>query len=274
MPITLSIGDAAYQERLAQGSLAALVDGLRCPVAACGGRLALTSKLRGRGLVRRVGDRPEAGRLTVAIACCNGPSGPHYVRVLPANVLPRKTYSVEVQALACERYLSGKCGGLRPAVRAIAGDTPHFTTLHGWLGGLGQVALGRGRPTGTLSIAALRSETARRDLPELDRIWEAPVAIDPQRYRSEARRDLLVGVARLLRTARYVASEAASSLAEWIRRGVEWCGVYALSWWARFRRTPIQPGARRTAVASQQKALERGGTPCRIRTRSPPGDSR
>ena len=63
-------------------------------------------------------------------------------RVLPIELLPGKSYSVPVIEQFVSTYLSSP-RGLRSTVKHTEGSEykPHFTTLHGWCGGLGERVL-------------------------------------------------------------------------------------------------------------------------------------
>jgi len=277
MPITLSTSDVAYERLVAQGGLEAALEGHRCP--RCNRPVEPTGRRRRRGCVRLVDGECVASSIVVVLARCR--EG-HLTRVLPANLQPGTVYSVEAQEAACRSYLEGR-GGLRVAVRRLGADAPHFTTLHGWLGGLGGFALGLETPAGETPAAVLLEETRRRELPDLHERWDATAQVDPSRYRSDARRELLEASVRFLAVATALVAQPTppppvsprSSLSEWIRLALTWPAVTAVCWSARRRGTAIQPQPRRSGVRFRRsQAMKPETTPWQTHSRSPPSDSR
>jgi len=275
VPITLSTSDVAYERLVAQGDLGAALEGHRCPV--CNSPVEPTNRRRRRGCVRLIGGRCVATSMVVVLAQCRQR---HLTRVLPANLQPRKVYSVEAQEATCRSYLEGR-GGLRVAVRRLGADAPHFTTLHGWLGGLGGFALGLETPAGGTPAAVLLEETRRRELPDLHERWDATVQVDPSRYRSEARREILEASVRFLAVSTALVAQLArpvparASLSEWTRLALTWPAVTAICWSARRRGTAIQPQPRRSGVRFRRSEAEKPEmTPWQSPSRSPPSDSR
>ena len=91
-----------------------------------------TGKSVTRGAVVGNGDehRPRYRRLQIPLARCDGCG--RWARVLPQDVLPRKTYGIGVIELGARRYVFTP-DSLREAVRGItdrAEDGPHHSTLH------------------------------------------------------------------------------------------------------------------------------------------------
>jgi len=197
----------------------------------------------------------------------------HWHRVLPAEVQPYKTYSTPAQEAPCRQYLEGD-EGLRTVVKAFKGERPHFTTLHGWLGGMGSYAQGRDTPPDAVPVAAGRSETARRR-PGFS--WAEAGAVAGQ-HDSEGRRDELKAASRLLRTAGELFVEAAQPLLEWVRLILSFGHVFAIGWYARSPKTPFQQGVEAKAPVDSSSTLpqrnrEEERQRCPTRTRSPPGAS-
>lgn len=83
--------------------------------------------------------------LRVPLARCLGECGGRF-RILPCDLLPGKVFSLEAVEAYAKSYLRGS-RGLRGAVSATETTVtrPHFTTLHGWIGGLGERVLERVR---------------------------------------------------------------------------------------------------------------------------------
>lgn len=265
IPIHVTVSHDTYVQRQGLGTIQDLVDGRPCPAEGCAGRLGLTGTVVSRGLVRLVAGADFVyGPMDVALAACDGPRR-HWRRVLPADVLPGKTYTVAAQEAPEVRYLAGG-GGLRTVLGAFRGERPHHTTLWGWLNGLGRYALGRATTPEGIPAAPVREETRRRHLLDMDALWAEPVEIDPARYRSEARLEDLEAAARWLRLARAVAPTSPSPLAAWCILTAACFAVATMGWWARFRTTPIQHRGRPAAVVASPSEC-----PWPTRTRSPPG---
>ncbi len=275
MPLSLSTAYATYVERADQGALASLVDGLPCPRPGCGGKLVLTGMRVRRGVVWVAGAELVADDVEVWLARCCGRSRRHWCRVLPADLRPHATFSAQAQEAAIESYARGE-GGLRRAVSRLTGCAPHFTTLHGWIGGLGSYALGRHTPPGVLPMSAALVEASRR-VATVQAAWDQIVAVDPTRHRSERRRDEIEACHHLLAAAAALVPDLPSPLAEWSRLTIAWCGVAGIRGWARSPSTPIQHHILQGLplhFPPTEPPSEGSSPPCPIRTRSPPGDSR
>lgn len=61
---------------------------------------------------------------------------------LPVEILPYKTFGLPVIEAACVHYAT-LTDGLRKTAQTIPGVAPHFSTLHGWMGGLGERAMNK-----------------------------------------------------------------------------------------------------------------------------------
>ena len=199
----LSILHATYEELLGQGALGEKVDGLPCPRPLCCGILTVSEATCERGVLWLRGMDFVYERIRIVLAICLGGRKPHVVRVLPADILPRKVYSLPAMEEVIRAYLQGG-RGLRTTLAGFSGEVPHFTTLYGWVQGMGRYARERApEPPSGPSFAEVRQELERRFLPALARIWDEPVLVDPLRYRpgNEVRLADLKGAVRLLRTA-------------------------------------------------------------------------
>lgn len=100
-------------------------------------------------------------------------------RVLPIEILPYKTYSLPVIESACRLYCISDYG-LRKTVKQIPGDAPHYSTLHGWLGGIGERALDKTKIKSDKAVigepslpptSALVAETAQKKDSNLINQW-------------------------------------------------------------------------------------------------------
>jgi hypothetical protein len=203
----------------------------------------LSSEVVHRGLVRREGATHFFHEeITVPLARCDGTKRGHRSRVLPADILPRKTYALGVQEASMDAHRrSGR--GLRTTLSSFTGEVPHPTTLHGWLGGAGAYALGRSTLQGVLPVGALLEATRRqRSTPTLA---IEPAAVHPDRYRSEGRREALEMAWGLLVLAQTVFPDSPEPLPAWRGLILETQGVPAMDWWARIRTTAIQHRVRK-----------------------------
>jgi len=132
-------------------------------------------------------------------------------RVLPSDVLPRKTYSVGVIEHMLAEYARGERSLRSVAWETLGGErTPAHTSLHAWSEGLGAHALGLagGEVGGGTPVSRLFAETQSR-VQEIGPLLTHDYAVDLRRYRSPERRERLRSLAR-----------AGTALVEHVRPGV------------------------------------------------------
>ena len=156
------------------------------------------------------------------------------LRVLPVEFLPRKTFSLPVIEYSCALYLNSP-GGLRKAVDEIDGASPHFSTLHGWLGALGERVLDRVYPqdkrlsTGQAAPPATSSivtETAKRLDPELVSRWTTTrPEIARSKYQSPFRKERLEACLKLILLAISVYGRHLYPLTQWQHCLITWFHV-------------------------------------------------
>ena len=223
-------------------------------------------------------ERDEAGELhtvkleaDIALARC--PCCGRRPRVLPCDVLPYKRYALTVIAEQVATYAQGS-SSLRTVAWNLLGErTPSHTTLHGWTEGLGAHALGLpGGEAGGLPFSRFVAEAQARVAP-VGAVLEADFWVDERRYRCEARRERLAGVARVLAVAGTVTDlPGTEALAQCRRLSLAWSGACVLVFPSRFLCTGIEqrsgpdlPPSRRRHRTSRDR--------CQTRTRSPPGAS-
>lgn len=153
-----------------------------------------------------IGIEGEAEVVEVGLARCGACKSRR--RVLPLELLPGKSYALSTVLEAAAAYLDGPAS-LRKAAEAMRtkGTRPHFTTIHGWLGGLGercldQVRLGRqratvgGKPTLDPFSGLLREAQTVSGTPVV-KAFRRPQRVRSTKYRSERRREHLESVLRL-----------------------------------------------------------------------------
>ena len=194
-------------------------------------------------------------------------------RVLPYDVLPYKRYALTVIAEQVATYAKGS-SSLRTVVWDLLGErTPSHTTLHGWTEGLGAHALGLpGGEAGGLPFSRFLAEAQAR-VAQVGAVRETEFWVDERRYRSEARRERLAGVARVIAVAGIVTGlPAAEGLGQCRRLTLAWSGSCVLVFPSRFsftgiehRSGPDRPSSRPHHRTSRDR--------CPTRTRSPPGAS-
>ncbi len=229
MPVSVPLPYREYALALATGSLT--VQGVRCPRCR-DAALELTSTTRRREIVLTSrGDdaipRVIRFRAMIAVAVCS--SCRSRIRVLPADIPPRKPYSLSVIERCCENYSTG--ASLRRAVRTLGAVHPSHTTLHAWTQGLGAHVYGCqiGDVPGSEPICAVFAETEAR-VPALDTAIrdETNATHGRQRARSDASRERQYAVATLLELARTLGEirpdspTHTSSLTEWRTLALTW----------------------------------------------------
>jgi hypothetical protein len=236
----------------------------------------LTRSVVPRGLVLFEPD--ESGELemvrlaaTIAIAqCLQCGTRP---RVLPCDVLPRKTYSLPAIEHDVSEYSRGGRSLRQVAWSQLGERIPAHTTLHGWTEGLGAHALGR--PGGDLGGAAMSRFVADAEprVLEVADAMSVDVHPDSRRYRSEPRRDRLAAVIRTMAVVKAVAGmEHPHAMAECRRLALLWSYSSVLVFPSRLLCTAIEhhdPSKPARSRASCPRNRDR----CLIRTRSPPGAS-
>ncbi len=202
-------------------------------------------------------------KIKIAVAICRGGLRRHEIRVLPGDILPRKTYALPAQEHASRCYLqSGR--GLRGTLSTFDGDVPHPSTLHGWVGGLGRFARERAPDPPGPPFAVVRQEIDQRVSFVFSRVFDQPVEISPDRClvkeddpeSREIRRDDLEFATKLLRAARAALPQADFPLTEMVRLFLVSALVAPPCFWARIRATPIRhraPGAPRLPSGRQEK---------------------
>lgn len=238
------------------------------------------------------------GREAVPIARCAACRG--RFRVLPVELLPYKVYSLAVIETAVGRY-TGSCAagtGLRKVVARFGPGHPHFSILHGWLGGLGERILHRAphRPgmapkhasrrktsssplgrlgalsavEGSLPTSALVAESAKRLTADLNSLWHRRFPIARWKYKSEHRRDQLEACARVMAAARSLFPRGPHPLTAWQGWLIDRLHVTGWTFFSRARCTPIQltPPPESLIRSSASPDRRKGGS--RHGPRSPP----
>ncbi len=194
-------------------------------------------------------------------------------RVLPYDVLPYKQYSLVVITELVTTYASwGR--SLREVVWDLLGErTPSHATLHGWTEGLGAHVLGMpGAEADGAPFSRFVFE-AQAHMAPVAQVVQTQFFVDECRYRSEARRERLAGVAMLIAMAAMVAGKlGANMLARCRSLALVWSGSCVLVFDSRFICTPIEQVGR--AHQSESGSPQpRSRDPCQTHTKLPPGAS-
>jgi hypothetical protein len=241
--------------------------------------LRLTRSTVERGLVLL--ERDSSGvwtavseRVRVAIARCGRCRT--RTRVLPADVLPRKAYSLPVIEHLISTYARGELS-LREVAWNLAGErAPAHTSLHGWTEGLGAYALGRREgQAGGAPVGRFLAEAKAR-VPEVAAVLEQEVQPDTRRYRSEPRRDRLAAMSELLLVVALVAAlPHPRAMTDCRRLALVVSSSSVLQFPSRLSSTPIEhrDSPSRPASRSSTTSPTRNDDRCPTRTRSPPGAS-
>jgi hypothetical protein len=212
-----------------------------CPACGVSGRLTLTSSWVER-TSRWVGTKCVEDRSTPVPLCRCG-ACKRRIRVLPIEIVPGKHCTWKVIETCCSAYSDADMPQitLRRSVARMGRGHPHASALHGWLGALGERALGRlDRTAGYVPVCALIAQTARQHEGDLFELWAQPCAVAEGKYRSPKRAEQLAGCARLFATASALFPQCAHPFFEWEQHLQAHFHVTAWSFPARFVCTSFQ----------------------------------
>ena len=192
-------------------------------------------------------------------------------RVLPADILPYKLYSLPVIEFSVSLYNRGDLSLRQVAWERLYGErTPEHTTVHGWTEGLGAWYLGRSIGEVAFSVPATRmlAELEIR-FPQIKSLHSLPVRINPLRYRSQGRLERLEACKRF---------EMIGTMLDWKfcelnRLMVSWGNSLGLGFKTGICCTPIEH-IDSTDVRKWRKILPKEPLSCPIHGRSPPFDSK
>jgi hypothetical protein len=196
-------------------------------------------------------------------------------RVLPADIVPYKLYSLPVIELSVNLYNRGDLSLRKVAWDQLYGDrTPEHTTLHGWTEGLGAWWLGRAIGEVAYCVPATRmlAELEIR-FPQMKSLHSTPIWINPQRYRSQGRMERLEACKQF---------EIIGTMLD-VKNTWKWVELNGLiiswgNWFGLGFRTGICCTAIEhidsTDVRSWPKISTKEPLSCPIHGRSPPGDSK
>jgi hypothetical protein len=196
-------------------------------------------------------------------------------RLLPADILAHKLYSLPVIELSVSLYNRGDLSLRHVAWDLLYGErTPAHTTLHGWSEGLG--AWWQGRTMGEVAFCVpatrMRAQLQIRH-PQMSSLHSIPVWINPQRYRSQGRRERLEACRRFEIIGTMLAPESTWKWCELNRLIISWGNWFGLGFKTGICCTAIEH-IDCTNVRSWGKIFPKEPLSCPIPGRSPPFDSR
>ncbi len=216
---------------------------------------------------------PHTVKVKADIALARCPRCGTRARVLPYDVLPYKQYSLEVIGELVIAYAGWGCS-LRDVAWDVLGErAPWHTTLHGWTEGLGAHALGLpGARAGGSPFSRFVVEAQARVSP-VTQVVQRQFCVDEGRYRSEARRERLAGMAMLIAVAGMVVGKLdENTLAQCRHLALVWSNSCVLVFYSQFSCTAIEQVGGTDRSGSQHPQPE-SRDQCPTHTRSPPGAS-
>ncbi|MGB3399206.1 MAG: hypothetical protein WBA34_03420, partial [Candidatus Deferrimicrobiaceae bacterium] len=196
-------------------------------------------------------------------------------RLLPADILPYKLYTLPVIELSVSLYNRGDLSLRQVVWDQLYGErTPEHTTLHGWTEGLGSYCLGRTIGEVAFSVPATRilAELEIR-FPQMKSMHSMPVRINPQRYRSQGRIERLKACKQFEIIGTMLDVKNPWKLCELNRLIVSWGNSFGLGFRTGICCTAIEHMVL-TDVRSWRQISTKELLSCPIHGRSPPGDSK
>jgi hypothetical protein len=196
-------------------------------------------------------------------------------RLLPADILPRKHYSLPVIELSVSLYNRGDLSLFQVVWEQLPGDhNPQHTTLHGWTEGLGAWWLGRAMGEVAFCVPATRIQAELEiRYPQMRSLHSKPVWINPQRYRSQGRRERLEACKRFEIVGTMLASENPWNFVELNRLIIIWDNSFGLGFKTGIGCTAIEHIDSRN-VRSWGQIFPKEPLSCPIHGRSPPSGSK
>jgi hypothetical protein len=240
IPITIPVTYATYICLYSQGLLAGYLGETICPKCPldCASKqpppaLELTNSCVDRSLF--IFEKDDEGidtvvkrKAIIVLVIC--PICKSRFRLLPADILPYKRYSLPVIERSVSLYNRGDLSLRHVAWGLLDGErTPQYTTLHAWTEGLGAWWLGRpiGEVAFCIPAARIQAELQIR-YPQMSSLHCQPIWINPRRYRSQGRRERLEACRRFEIVSTLFASENAWNFVELNRLIVSWGNSFGL----------------------------------------------
>lgn len=285
IPITIPISYDTYASYFSQGLLADCLSGTICPRYPhdCPSPgpppiLELTNSTISRtAFVLEVDDEGidiiVERKLDIVLAKC--PICKGRCRVLPADILPYKRYSLPVIGCSLNLYNRGDLSLRKVVWERLYGErTPEPNTLHGWTEGFGAWCLGRTTGEVAFSVPATRVVAElQAHYPQMNALLPISVRIDPRRYRSQGRKERLEACKRFQIIGTLIEGRTDWKLSEINRLIVTWGSSFGLGFRTGMLSTVIEH-IDSTDVPTWPPTVPKEPLPCPIRGRSPPFDTR
>jgi hypothetical protein len=285
IPITIAVNNATYICLYSQGLLANYLAETICPKCPVDftcqqfpPSLELTDSTVCRTLYKLEKDHEGIDTVVkdmariVLVRCpiCKG-----RFRLLPADIIPYKLYSLPVIECSVSLYNRGDLALRQVVWDHLYGDhNPGHTTLHAWTEGLGAWWLGRPMGEVAFSIPATRIQ-AELEIrhPQMCSLHCQPVWINPARYRSQGRRERLEACKQFEIVGTPIASENPPNFAELNCLVVSWGNLYGLGFKTGIGCTAAEHiGSKNVPAWGQIPPKE--PLSCPIHGRSPPSGSK
>ena len=285
IPITIAISYITYSSLYSQGLLDSYLCETTCPKYPhdCCSQDPPTSLVLTKSTVDRTAlilEKDDYGidavvELKVKIALVKCPICKCRYRLLPADILPFKLYTLPVIELAVSLYNRGDLSLRQVAWIQLYGErTPEHSTLHGWTEGLGAYCLGRTVGEVAFAVPATRifAELEIR-FSQVKSLHSIPVWINPERYRSQGRLERLQACKRFEIIGTMLEVKNASKFVELNRLIISWGNSFGFGFATGIRCTPIEHLGS-TDMRLWLKISTKEPLSCPIHGRSPPGDSK
>jgi hypothetical protein len=193
---------------------------VRCSKCGKKGCLCYTGRFVKRSIVVR-DDNGNAVHKIIPIPLCKCQCCGGRIRVLPADILPYKTFSLSLIAQSLNKYTHSKMG-LRKTAEDIGGNAqPDHSTIWHWLKDMGERVSDRADLSNSHyslpTCSSLIEESARRIDSAIREIWRIIPKIACWKCKSESRRDQLEACARLIDTAKSLFPDNPDPLLQWHR---------------------------------------------------------
>ena len=167
---------------------------------------------------------------TVKIVLVKCPLCKSRYRLLPADIVPHKLYTLPVIEVSATLYNRGDHSLRHVTWDLLYGErTPAHTTLHGWTEGLGAWWLGQaiGEVAFSMPASRIQAELEIR-CPQITSLHSQPIWINPQRYCSQGRRQRLEACKRFEIVSTLFACKNACNFVELNRLIVNWGNMFGL----------------------------------------------
>jgi hypothetical protein len=285
IPITIPVTYNTYARLYSQGLLASYLCEIRCPKYPhdCGSQqpppaLEQTNTSVDRSALLLEKDDYDIDTVvkhTLKIVLVKCPLCKSRYRLLPADILPHKLYSLPVIELCVSLYNRGDLSLRQVVWGQLYGEhTPEHTTLHGWTEGLAAWWLGRPIAEVAFSVPATRvlAELQIR-FAQTSSLHSIPVGINPQRYRSQGRCERLQACKRFEIISAIFGVKTPYKFCELNRLIISWGNWFGLGFKTGICCTAIEL-IDSTDVRSWRKIFPKEPLSCQIHGRSPPFGSK